>query len=125
MAPELPNGKGEMEVPMSDEVREFREGQDEEYANWVKRHGTSHVLNLKSQSHAVLHEVDCMHIAISPDYRSLGQPKVGARRTRRQAYVDAAVLGAGPRRVRGVVPHLHDVRAVRDTRGIPGPEGLP
>jgi hypothetical protein len=81
MAPELPNGKGEMEVPMSDEVREFREGQDEECANWVKRHGTSHVLNLKSQSHAVLHEVDCMHIAISPDYRSLGQPKIGARRT--------------------------------------------
>ena len=66
---------------MSDEVREFREGQDEEYANWVKRHGTSHVLNLKSQSHAVLHEVDSMHIAISPDYRSLGQPKIGARRT--------------------------------------------
>jgi hypothetical protein len=69
-----------MEVPMPDEVREFKEGQDEEYANWVTRHVTSHVLNVKSQSHAVLHEVDCMHIAISPDYRSLGQPKVGAKR---------------------------------------------
>jgi hypothetical protein len=60
--------------------RGCREGQDEEYANWVTRHSTSHVLNLKSQSEAVLHEVDCMHIAISPDYRSLGKPKVGARR---------------------------------------------
>ena len=65
---------------MSDEVLEFREGQDEEYANWATRHSTSHVLNLKAQSHAVLHEVDCMHIAVSPDYRSLGQPKVGAKR---------------------------------------------
>lgn len=69
-----------MEVLISDDVREFREGQDEEYANWVESHGTSHVLNLKSQTRAVLHEVDCMHIAISPDYRSLGQPKIGARR---------------------------------------------
>ena len=65
---------------MSDEVREFREGQDEEYATWAACHSTSHVLNLKSQSHAVLHEVDCMHIAISPGYRTLGQPKVGAKR---------------------------------------------
>ena len=69
-----------MEEPMSDEVREFREGQDEEYANWATRHSTSHVLNLKTQTRAVLHEVDCMHIAVSPGDRSLGQPKVGARR---------------------------------------------
>lgn len=65
---------------MSDEVQEFREGQDEEYANWTARHSMSHVLNLKTQSQAVLHEVNCAHIAISPDYRSLGKPKVGARR---------------------------------------------
>ena len=65
---------------MSDEVQEFREGQDEEYANWVARHSTSHVLNLKSHSTAVLHEVECTHIGISPDYRSLGKAKVGAKR---------------------------------------------
>jgi hypothetical protein len=64
---------------MSDEVQEFHEGQDEEYANWATRHSTSHVLNLTSQSRAVLHEVDCMHIAVSPDDRSLGRPKVGAK----------------------------------------------
>ncbi len=65
---------------MTDEVREFREGQGEEYANWILRHGSSSVLHLKTQTYAVLHESDCSHIALEPGYRSVGQPEICAGR---------------------------------------------
>ncbi len=65
---------------MSDEVREFREGQGDEYADWIRRHGSSHVLNLKTQTDAVLHESSCSHIAPDQDYSSVGQPKVCTKR---------------------------------------------
>lgn len=66
---------------MTNEVWEFREEQGEEYADWILRHGSSYVLNLKTQTYAVLHESVCSHIAPEPGYRSVGQPKICAGRT--------------------------------------------
>lgn len=65
---------------MPDDVWEFREGQGEAYADWIMRHGSSFVLNLKTQTYAVLHENSCSHIAPDPGYRSVGQPKICAVR---------------------------------------------
>ncbi len=65
---------------MTDEVREFREGQGVEYADWMLRHSSAYVLNLKTQTYAVLHESYCSHIAPEPGYHSVGQPKICARR---------------------------------------------
>ncbi len=65
---------------MTGKVQEFREEQGEEYANWILCHGSSYVMNLKTQTYAVLHESACSHIALEPGYRSVGQPKICAGR---------------------------------------------